>query len=285
MIAKNKKRKGKEPAEFGSGESTHQVFSFYLDQVAVLQDLYESPEVNSAPDRIASLYPLLFSIHSTALSISILARHGCLNECFMLARAFLERLINYVYLLVCDESEYSKYLAHTKQKGFRKLHRFVKAGDLRAELKWSGSIDLSKERELKAAIDLFTSRTGKEVTRWTSTTLSDRLSAIAEKGKLNIGPLLLTLLAIYEDASEAMHGTLYGSVFHIGAFTKKLPSSKSELAKTYNEQFSMIFFTLGICIDSLVEAIHRVTPIDELQKRSRGNIHTVSEGKWLPKTD
>lgn len=285
MSDKDKRQEGKEPTEFGSGESTGQVFSFYMNQVAVLQGLYESPEVNSAPDRIASLYPLLFSIHSTGLSISILATHGRLNECFMLARAFLERLINYIYLLICDEEEYLRYLAHTKQKGFRVLSRSVEAGDMRAELKWAGSIDLSKERELKQAIDLFTSKTGKEITRWTSITLSDRLAIIAQKGGLEIGPLLFALLGIYQDASEALHGTLYGSIFHIGVFTKKLPSRKSELAKTYNEQFSFLFFALGVCVDSLVKAIHRVLPIDKLHERSRKNIHTVSNSKWFPRTD
>ena len=281
MSDKSKKGQPKEPAEFGSGESTGQVFSFYMDQVAVLQGLYESPEVNSAPDRIASLYPLLFSIHSTGLSISILARHGRLNECFMLARAFLERLINFIYLLFCDEDEYLRYLAHTKQKGFRMLNRSIEAGDLRAELRWSGSVDLNKERELKEAIDLFTSEKGREITKWTSVALSDRLAIIAEKGGLKIGPLMFALLGIYQDASEALHGTLYGSVFHIGVFTKELPSRKSELAKTYNEQFSMLFFALGVCVDSLVKAIHKVLPVNELQKRSQKNIHTVSNGKWL----
>lgn len=285
MSDKGRRQESKEPAEFGSGESTGQVFSFYMDQVAVLQGLYESPEVNSAPDRIASLYPLLFSIHSTGLSISILARHGRLNECFMLARAFLERLINFIYLLFCEEDEYLRYLAHTKQKGFRILNRSIKAGDLRAELKWSGSIDLSNEPKFKEAIDLFTSEKGREITRWTSVTLPDRLALIADKGGLKIGPLMLALLGIYQDASEALHGTLYGSIFHIGVFTKKLPSRKSELYKTYNEQFSMLFFMLGVCVDSLVRAIHKVLPINELQKRSKENIHTVSSGKWLPKTD
>jgi len=284
MSDKSKKGNPKEPAEFGSGESTGQVFSFYMDQVAVLQGLYESPEVNSAPDRIASLYPLLFSIHSTALSIGLLARHGYLNECFMLARAFLERLINYIYLLFCNEEEYLRYLAHTKQKGFRMLNRSIKAGDLQVELKWSGSVDLDKERELKEAIDLFTSEKGREITRWTSVVLSDRLGTIAEKGGLEIGPLMFALVGIYQDASEALHGTLYGSIFHIGVFTKKLPSRKSALYKTYNEQFSVLFFALGVCVDSLVKAIHKVLPINDLQKRSRENINTVSNGKWLPKT-
>jgi len=275
----------KEPAEFASGESTGQVFGFYMNQLAVLEDLTESPEINCAPDRISSLYPLLFSLRFTGLSISILARHGCLNECFMLARAFLERLINYIYLLFCDEDEYLRYLAHTKQKGFRLLNRSIKAGDLRAELKWLGSIDLSKERELKEAIDLFTSQKGREITRWTSVQLSDRLGVIAEKGGIEIGPLMFSLLGLYQDASEALHGTLYGSIFHIGVFTRELPSSRSELGKIYNEQFSMLFFMLGVCIGSLVKAIDRIVPIGELKKRSTEDIHTVSNGKWLPKTD
>lgn len=177
-------RNNKRPPEFGSDQSTGQVFGFYTNQLAVLRDLTESPEVTHVSGRISSLYPLLCSMRSTGLSISILSTYGCLNECFMLARAFLERLINYIYLLICHEDEYQRYLTHTKQKGFRALGRSVQAGDMRAELKWSGSVDLSKEPELKEAIDLFTSKTGREITRWTSATLSERLATIGEKGQL-----------------------------------------------------------------------------------------------------
>jgi len=85
-----------------------------------------------------------------------------LNECYILARSFLERLINYTYLLSCDEEEYSRYLAYTKQKAYRVLDRSFTAGDSKVELTWSGSIDLEKEPELKKAVDMFTSETGKE---------------------------------------------------------------------------------------------------------------------------
>ena len=275
----------KRPPDFGTGESTRQVFRFYTNQLAVLRDLTESSQVNEASGRISSLYPLLFSIRSTALSISILARHGCLNECFMLTRAFLERLVNYIYLLICEEDEYQRYLTHTKQKGFRALNRAIQAGDMRAELKWSGSVDLSKELELKEAIDLFTSKTGREINRWTSATLSERLASIAERGQLNIGPLLIGLLAIYGDSSEALHGTLYGCIFHMGVFTGKFPSTKDELGKTYNQQFSMLFLILGICIDSLVEAVHRILPVHELHTLSTQNVDSVAGGKWLPEHD
>lgn len=95
MSNEPEREKNKQPAEFGSDASTGQVFNFYLNQVSVLEDLIKCAKVNSASDRMSSLYPLLFSIHSTGSSISLLAIHGFLNESFMLARAFLERLINY----------------------------------------------------------------------------------------------------------------------------------------------------------------------------------------------
>ncbi|MGB2798509.1 MAG: DUF5677 domain-containing protein [Dehalococcoidia bacterium] len=235
-----------------------------------------------------SLYPLLFSIRSTGWSISLLATHGFLNESFMLARAFLERLVSYIYLLSCDEDEYGRYLAHTKQKGFRMLNRSIEAGKFRAELKSLGSVDLSKDQELKEAIDLFTSKGGRQVTRWTKAGLPTMLTVIDEKGGLKspqMGYLMLALLGIYEQASEALHGTLYGSIFHVGAFTKKLPSTKRELTETFNENFSMLFQSLGVCIDSLVRAIDTLVPIDELCKRSTDNTHSISSGKWLPRPE
>lgn len=271
-------------ADFGSDESTVRFLDFYDKQLSLLEELYQYQfhELDHLPDRrVASLYPLLFSMHSTGLSVRLLAMHRYLNECFMLSRALLERLINYVYLLFCDEKDYSSYLAYTKQKGFRILNRSVTAGDLKAELRWLGSIDLSKEPELKQAVELFTSKKGRQITRWTSLSLSKMLAVIVEKGGIEIGFLMFAILGIYDNASEALHGTLYGSTFHIGAFTGKTPSTKNELAKTWNEQFTMLFLMLGTCIHSLIQAVHKVLPIEEIKNRSMQNTREIKN--WIPK--
>jgi hypothetical protein len=54
----------------------------------------------------------------------------------------------------------------------------------------------------------FTSERGREKTRWTDVSLSGRAAVVdAKVGKTG---LFMCLLTVYADASEALHGTLYG---------------------------------------------------------------------------
>ncbi len=269
-------------SEFGSKGLMRRYFDFYSDQLGLLEKLYQRQFYeldNVRGSRIDSLYPLLFSLHEIGKSISILFCYGQLNECFMLARSLLERLISYLYLLFCEETEYLNYLAYTKQKAVRVLKRSITVGDLTAKLEWSGSIDLNKELELKKAVELYTSKKGRQITRWTTSNLEEMLKIISEKGNIQIGFLMLAILAIYDDASEALHGTLYGSIFHIGVFTSGVPSTKDELERRFNEQFSMLFYGLGACIHTLMKGIHKVYPIEDILSMSTRNLEGTKG--WL----
>jgi hypothetical protein len=185
-------------------------------------------------------------------------------------------LVTYTYLIFCDEEEYLRYLAYTKQKQYRVLNRKFVAGDSEALLKWSGSIDLKKYPELKQAVDMFTSEKGKPKTRWTSQTLSRMLQSIASKGAIEIGYLMLAILWIYEDASEALHGTLYGSIFHVGLFQGRTPSSKEELNQEWNERFSALLLSLGTCIHTLIQSFNRVEEIKAISSESADNLKAIS---------
>ena len=265
--------------EFGSDEITGHFFDFFNSQLALLEKLYQYQFTDLKHldgTRLGNLYPLLFSLWHTGTSISLLVMHQHINECYILARSFLERLISYTYLLFCDEEEHSRYLAYTKQKGYRVLDRSFTAGNLRVDLKWSGSIELEKQPELKKAVDMFTSDRGKAKTRWTSKNLSAMLDLISNKGGLEIGYLMFAILWIYDDASEALHGTLYGSTFHIGIFTGKIASSKDELNKTWNEQFSALFLTLGTCAHTLIQGFNKLTAIEDIVSDSKNNLSTIS---------
>lgn len=263
---------------FGTDETTALFFNFFNNQLALLENLYqyqftELKHLDST--RLGTLYPLLFSIHHTGLSISLLSRHLHLKECYILARSFLESLITYTYILSCDEEEYSRYLAYTKQKAYRVLNRSLTAGDSKVRLRWTGPIELEKEPELKKALELFTSEKGKAKTRWTSHSLSEMLESIASGGGLEIGYLMFAILGIYDNASEALHGTLYGSIFHIGTFAGKTPTSKNELKKNWNEQFSTLFLMLGSCIHTLIYAFHKVAAVKHIPKESTENLKTI----------
>lgn len=268
------------PKEFNSSELTGEVFKFYSKQLFLLEKLYQYQfnQLKHMDDtRLGSLYLLLFNMPYTGTSIGILARHLHLNECYMLARSLLERIINYLFLLSCDEEEYQRYLSYTKQKGFRVLNRSFTVGDMEVCLRWSGSIDLEQEPELKKAVDTFTSKKGKPKTRWTSLSLSEMLESINNKGELDVRYLMFAILGIYDDASEALHGTLYGSVFHIGAFGRKIPSSVSELGETFNEQFSTLFLMLGTCVHTLLQGFHKVSDIENVLDESRNNLKDIKQ--------
>lgn len=255
--------------EFGTNETTRLFFNFFNNQIALLENLYQYQFTELEyldKTRLGTLYPLLFSIHHTGISISLLSRHLHLKECYILARSFLESLVTYTYILSCDEEEYSRYLAYTKQKAYRVLDRSFTVGDSKVGLKWTGSVELEKEPELKKALELFTSEKGKAKTRWTSHSLSEMLESIASRGGLEIGYLMFAILGIYDDASEALHGTLYGSIFHIGTFVGKTLASKDELKKTWNERFSALFLMLGSCIHTLIYAFHKVAAVEGILK-------------------
>ncbi len=254
------------------------VREYYVQQVLLTKKLYEHQynewERIDNP-RILSLYHLLMSIYITGNAINLLALNNFLGESYMLARALLEKLINYMYLLVCEEDEYKKYLNYTKQKGYRVLNRNFIVGDQKVELKWTGSVNLDDYPELREAVNEFTSSKGKSVTRWTSLSLADRLAIIRDKGSIKIEGLMLSTLGIYDDASEALHGSLYGATFNYGFFEGKIPSSVRELAETYRNKLLFLFFALGTCIDSLLEVIsgrYTADKVKDFARQSRTNL-------------
>jgi len=227
------------------------------------------------------------SIYITGNAINSLALNNFLSESYMLARALLEKLINYMYVLVCEEDEYQKYLNYTKQKGYRILNRSLTVGDQKAELKWSGAVNLDDNPELREAVNQFTSAKGKTITRWTSLSPQKRLAIIRDKGKIKIEGLMLSTLGIYDDASEALHGTLYGSAFHFGFFEGKTLRKVEDLAEIYRSKLLFLFFALGTSIASLFEVVSYVYPIEkskDIAEQSQTHLRELQKsiGQYKP---
>lgn len=271
-------RDTKKKVKWGTKEFTNQLFQYYRKQSDLIQEVYkyqfEALKTNPN-ERVDSLYLLLFSMHDTAESVGILVANQKINEGYMLARALLERIVNYIFLLYCDEEEFKGYLSYTKQKSYRNLKKNIRVGELIAELKWTGDFNLEDDPELKKAVDLFTSKKGKTITRWRSKSLSDMLDVIRKKSDVDIRPLMLGVMAIYDDASEALHGTIYGTIFHIGLFSAGNLKTKKQIVSSVHGQLAVLFLSLGSCIDSLIGAIDKVFPIDEIKERSKKNLGTL----------
>lgn len=260
------------------------VQKYYVQQVLLIKELYEYQydewEKIDNP-RIVSLYHLLMSIYITGNAINLLAINNFLGESYMLARPLLEKLINYMYLLVCEEKEYKRYLAYTKQKSYRILNRSFIVGDQKAELKWTSSINLDDYPELKEAVNEFTNSKGKAIKSkmWSSLSLADRLAIIRDQSKIKIEGIMLSTLGIYDDASEALHGSLYGVTFNYGFF-EKIPSSAQKLAEIYRNKLLFLFFALGTCIGTLFEVISGVYSSEKVKDfgmQSKSNLELLQK--------
>jgi len=213
----------------------------------------ESVIRNSDSVRLLKLYPLLAAILEDSISLDILASHSRVNQCYIISRALLERVINFSYLLYAPEQEYSSFVEYTKNKAARSLSRKIEIdGVEKVSLNFAND-DYQLSEDYVKAVERFTSANGREIPRWTKLNIDKRADFLDKKSGKN---LLLHVLAIYADASEALHGTLYGALFHLGVFnpTSDIRDHDSVDRQRYTN-LSFLYFMASAALSTLLFCI------------------------------
>ncbi|WP_196812475.1 MULTISPECIES: DUF5677 domain-containing protein [unclassified Pseudoalteromonas] len=201
-------------------------------------------------ERAIKLYPIFASIIEDSISLDILAKNSRLNQCYIISRALLERVINFCYLLYSPEDEYESFVANTKNKAARGLSRKIEiGGQKKVSIEFSGG-EYELPQDYRDAVEKFTSENGREIPRWTKLKIEKRAVFLDEKSGKN---LLLHVLMIYGDASEALHGTLYGALFHLGTFSPgSIPKDQESLNQHRNNTLSFLYFMGSAAISVLL---------------------------------
>ncbi len=111
---------------------------------------------------------------------------------------------------------------------------------------------------------------------WTRKTLSQRIEAIEAWGKVLDVFFTISKLQYYSDASEILHGSLYGSTYSIGAFEPGFyPRNNEELSKrTYKESTCMLLH-LGMLIHEAFTVINYTNDIKDIWDHSYQNRGTA----------
>jgi hypothetical protein len=251
--------------DFGSTPIVEK-FAFLLLNHA---ELMKKIPISLESKRLFLATPLALGISSNAIAIVKLAKESHGNEIYPIARSLIERLINLYYIQSCDEVELDNYIDYSKQKTFRKLNRSLTINDKRFSIKRIPDINLPEFPDLKAAVDKFTSlKKQKQITRWSKLSLEKKLSVIDHSGEINITLIMMALEVIYDDASEALHGTLYGCTFHLGAYDGEENKDAEEIIKKYRKNLTMIFFFLGYLLGDLNQYIFRKCDMNDLVELS-----------------
>jgi Family of unknown function (DUF5677) len=252
-----------------STQAGAQILAQFLDgQVTRLVESVSAIN-NSNKPRVARLYAIYSAIIEDAISIKLLCENARTNQAYIVSRAMLERLTNFCFLQLCTDAEFLDYVDYSLNKAGRRLDRSIEAGgQLKARIALNGG-EFELPAEISAAITKFTSEHGREKTRWTNVSLPDRAAVI--EVKLGNTGLFMSLLTIYADASEALHGTLYGAAFHLGAYETSPPHDQTSLDQHRYQTLSALYLMVGGSIDTLFALLTSLGkgPFDAVAEVSR----------------
>jgi hypothetical protein len=259
---------------FGTEELAKHLKGFLLAESSLAKGLLsEKLDQRSEQSKV-----LLGSCCQTAVAITKLCDEWkyFYSDAVILSRAFIEKIINFCYLLVCDKNEFDSFFKHTVQKSYRKLDRSISIGDLNLKMKFCGNIDLENSPLLKESLEEYTSKSGKEKTHWTSVSLENRIKLLSDRTNLNIGFFMMNTLIIYEDASESLHGTLYGCSYYTGAYEPNLDTTNpSEVEKNALKKVALLHWQLGLLFHETIILISEKNKINDILQGSKKNYKNV----------
>lgn len=254
----------------------NEAMNFFASQLMLLKEVI--PRIGD--DRLGKAATLLVSCGQTGAALHQLSAQTdtFTGESIMLARAFIEKVTNFCYVSICDEKEYQAFLLHPVYKYYHKVGAPTMEDDIDFVLE---NVEARRKRqeELKAlpvvreALSIFS-----EVKRhlnWTKKSLGERIDVIEEWGKLMDVFFTLSKLEYYSDASEALHGSLYGCTFDAGIFNPDFDHRKEgEVEKKLYKDNACVLLHLGMLVHESFTLISYTDDIRELWEysyKNRGN--------------
>jgi len=255
------------------------VLEYIRSQLELINKFTEEPDTHNLDpgelatrygERVVGTFPLLRSIHEASRDVAFLATHDSVGSAYVLGRALVERAINYCFLLSCDQEDYLKWVRHSRQKAFRLLERSRRAGEASFRFGINHIPDPSEVPGLEEDLRLFTSKKGREISRWTRLSLEDRVK-LTEDRTPNFGKqalwLLAGLAAVYDIGSEAVHGTLYGVGFTFGLYERG-KSSKTG-------QISILLGAAAFTLNAVLTALGIASKHDDIVETSIFNLKAM----------
>ncbi len=232
-------------------------------------------------ERLAKPAVLLISCGQTGAALLQLASQtdSFTSEAVMLARAFMEKITNFCYVGVCDEKEYRAFTLHPVYKHYHNVGFTKMEDNLDGTIEnINATIAARKEKQEKLkkipivqeALALFSET--KTHLPWTKKSLNERIDVIGKWGKLFDVFFAINKLEYYSDASETLHGSLYGCTYGTGIFDPDFDyTNEDELNKKLYKDSTCILLHLGMLIHETFTLISYSNDINDIWKYSYDN--------------
>ena len=242
-------------------ETAEKLAGYFIDLAELLSSLSGSYKNN----RFQELMFMPWAIAENSKALYLLAKNKFGNEAFVLLRALIEKLITFYYLHACEQDEFENYIKYSSQKTIWKMSQHLGKGKTEIKVEFNGDFNIDEHPELKKAKDQFTSTKGKPITHWSRTSIEKKLDVIEASKIINTDILVLATTSYYDDSSEALHATMYGCLFHIGAFRPEGgPKSKEDLVNSHHANLSSMFFVMASLLNELIVFIASEENLEDL---------------------
>lgn len=247
--------------------------AFFGSELMLLKDVV--PLITD--DRIAKAAVLLLSCGQTGAALLQLANqtNAFTREAAMLARAFMETITNFCYVGVCKDEEYRAFILHPIYKHYHNIALSKMEDDSdsyleNAKLRKEKQEKLKKMPIVQEALQMF-SETKLDM-NWTKTKLYQRIEVLREWGKFFDVFFTISKIQYYSDASEALHGSLYGCTYNLGTFDPEFDyTQEDEFEKRLYKDSTCILLHLGMLIHESFTLISYSNDIEEIKGHSYRN--------------
>lgn len=260
--------------------------NFFASELMMLKEVI--PKISDERQAKAAL--LLISCTQTGAALLQLANqtNTFTSESVMLSRAFMEKITNFCYVSICEEKEYRAFILHPIYKYYHSIGA-LKYDDL--EFAWESGLNngdfmdrlneqknrrlreqdnLKKSALVKEALEIFSET--KPNLPWTRKSLNERIKTIEKWGKLMDVFFTLSKIEYYSDASESLHGSLYGCSYGVGGFDPDFEiENEEEIDKKLFKDSACNLLSLGMLIHETFTLISYSADIKEIWNHSFKN--------------
>ncbi|WP_318343370.1 DUF5677 domain-containing protein [Flagellimonas baculiformis] len=260
--------------------------NFFASELMMLKEVI--PKISDERQAKAAL--LLISCTQTGAALLQLANQPdtFTSESVMLSRAFMEKITNFCYVSICEEKEYRAFILHPIYKYYHSIGA-LKYDDLEfpreSGLNNGDFMDILNERKnerkreqdnlkksalVKEALEIFSET--KPNLPWTRKPLNERIKRIEKWGKLMDVFFTLSKIEYYSDASESLHGSLYGCSYGVGGCDPDFEiENEEEIDKKLFRDNACNLLSLGMLIHETLTLISHSSNIKEIWNHSFKN--------------
>jgi hypothetical protein len=257
------------------------------DELTLLSNLFAThqsllKESNGQEPRVHMMFPLLGSIISSSHCLAGMLVQGFLNEAYMIMRALYERCLNYCYLTCCPKEDFNSYFEHSLQKNIRALRKELVVAGFGFRIQLEGYEQIWDRPKVRKVLDEYSRRVSKkEIQNWSKVT-KNRLERLEWISKNIEGifwePYVLVEVMIFEEASEALHGTFYGSVFHTGYLEPRIQRGRKWVKTDHRTlQLELLIGYAVLLHNSVVQSASHKYPNDQAIARSKSNVLRITD--------